>query len=54
MRRHLLRTSLYPVVSWWKHPITVRVPIGTPLEKVVALAGGVTLQKMQFTSLVDL
>ena len=30
------------VVAEVEHPITVRVPIGTPLEEVVALAGGVT------------
>ena len=34
--------KLVSVVAEVEHPITVRVPIGTPLEEVVALAGGVT------------
>ena len=34
--------KLVSVVADVEHPITVRVPIGTPLEEVVALAGGVT------------
>lgn len=34
--------KLVSVVAEVEYPITVRVPIGTPLEEVVALAGGVT------------
>ena len=34
--------KLVSVVAEVEHPITVRVPIGTPLEEGVALAGGVT------------
>ncbi len=37
--------KLVSVVAEVEHPITVRVPIGTPLEEVVALAGGVDYKR---------
>ncbi len=34
--------KLVSVVAEVNHPVTVRVPIGTPIEEVVSMAGGVT------------
>ena len=36
--------KLVSVVAEVKHPVTVRVPIGMPLDEVVALAGGATVE----------
>ena len=36
--------KLVSVVAEVEHPVTVRVPIGTTIEEVVALAGGTTVK----------
>lgn len=43
-KSHPVTDKLVSVVAEVEHPITVRVPLGTPLDQVVAMAGAATVK----------
>ena len=46
--KHAVTDKCVSIVGEVEHPITVRVPIGTPVKDVVAMAGKVTTEKPRY------